>query len=166
MYDVESIWRGIKARCGGHGGNSYTSCEICDKWNKSFDSFSDWFFENIYVCRDERLEIDKDLFSNGRKIYSPETCCFLPKRINVALAYKKEKSNGLPCGVSMASNGKFVAMIHRGSGHLCKTFNTAEAASEFYKINKERNIRELALFYKNYLPDRIFETLMNYECKQ
>ena len=166
MYDVEQTWRSMRARCNGKGTRTHKDCKICDEWNDDFDSFVDWFFDNIYVCRDEKLELDKDLFSAEGKQYSPETCCFLPKRINVALAYKKKKSNGLPCGVSMASNGKFVAMIHRGNGHLCKTFNTAEAASEFYKINKERHIRELALFYKNYLPDMIFEALMNYECKQ
>lgn len=165
MYDVESIWRGIKLRCSGHGNTSYEDCKICYEWDKSLDAFTDWFFENIYFCGDEKLEIDKDLFSNGSKIYSPETCCFLPKRLNVELAYKKKKEANLPTGVKATESGKYIAIIHRGKGHLSKTFDYVEQANEFYKSNKERYIRELAEFYKKYLPDKIFDALINYKCE-
>lgn len=164
MYEVEKIWNGIKARANKGGNSSYENCKICDEWNNDFDSFAEWFFDNIYFCGDEKLEIDKDLFSNGEKIYSPETCCFLPKRINVMLAYKRKRESDLPTGVNLTANKKYIVTIHRGRGHLTKTFNSVEEAAEYYNSNKERYIRELAEFYKKYLPDRIYNKLITFKC--
>lgn len=164
-YDIERLWRGIKRRCQSSRKDAYRDCEICDEWKTNFDLFAEWCLDNLYICGDEKLEIDKDLFSQGKKVYSPETCCFLPKRLNTALAFRKEKSDGLPPGVHNAENGKYTAIIHRGHGHLFKTFSTVEEASDFYKSNKERHIRELALAYKRYLPEKIFDALWNYKCQ-
>ena len=39
------------------------------------------------------LEIDKDLLYEGNKIYSPETCCLIPKEINTTLNSKRHDKN-------------------------------------------------------------------------
>lgn len=164
-YDVEKIWRSMKARCYSSRLKNYEDCIVCEEWLHSYEAFMEWFLNNLYYCGEQKLELDKDLFSNGKKIYSPETCCLLPKRINVVLAFRKEKFDGLPTGVYLSNSGKYLTTIHKGIGHLSKTFDTVEEASEFYKTNKERHIRELALAYKKYLPEKIFDTLWNYKCQ-
>lgn len=62
---------------------TYRDCEVCEEWH-NFQNFAKWFEENWYEY-DYKLELDKDLLSNGSKLYSPETCVFLPKSINSAL---------------------------------------------------------------------------------
>lgn len=67
-----------------------------------------WFNQH-YV---EGFEIDKDLLSNkNKKLYSPETCVFLPREINRFLCKTTNKKSQLPLGVYV-SGGSIIA-IHR-----------------------------------------------------
>jgi hypothetical protein len=65
----------------------------------------------------------------------------------------------------MASNGKYVATVRSGSGHVTGTFQTVSDAAEFYAKNKERYIKRLAVAYERYLPGKIYDALMNYKCE-
>lgn len=158
-YSPKSTWNSMIARCKRQKG--YINCDVCEEWKSDYKSFEKWYFENLYYCGGQKLELDKDLFSNGSKIYSPETCCFLPKIINVSLAFKKSKIDGLPPGVHRSQSGKYYAMIHVGDRHLSKTFETVDEASNFYYENKKRHLKELAEYYKKYLPEKIFLRLID-----
>lgn len=61
---------------------------------KNYESFIHWCEENYYEVPNEEMNLDKDLFGDG-KIYSEETCCFLPKSINLALREKYFNKNKL-----------------------------------------------------------------------
>lgn len=164
MYNVESIWRSMKARCYSSNLPSYADCTVCKEWILDYKAFSNWFIENLYDCGGEKLELDKDLFSNGKKIYSPDTCCLLPRRINRALAYKKSSYSIFPTGITINSSGNYRASVCSGHSHLGKTFHTLDEAVEFYCKAKERNIKRLATAYENYIPDNIYNALMEYKC--
>ena len=41
------------------------------------------------------MDLDKDIKIEGNKIYSPETCMFIPKEINVVFSHKT-KTNHIP----------------------------------------------------------------------
>lgn len=64
---------------------NYENVRVCEDWF-NFQNFAKWFDENYVNCETEEFELDKDLFSNNDKIYSPETCCFLPSCINSFLS--------------------------------------------------------------------------------
>jgi predicted transport protein len=53
---------------------TYIGCIVCDEWH-NFNTFNTWFNEN-YI---DGFAIDKDIIIKNNKIYSPETCCFVPK---------------------------------------------------------------------------------------
>ena len=73
---------------------SYIDCCVSD----GFKDYSKWrkWYDN-YQYKHDGWQLDKDLLVKGNKIYSSETCVFLPHIINSALT----KSNKL--GVSILS---------------------------------------------------------------
>lgn len=72
---------------------TYKGCEVCDEW-LIFTNFKSWM-ENLDW---EGKELDKDIKGDG-KIYSPETCLFVSKRINTFVEWSTN-SRSTPRGVS------------------------------------------------------------------
>ena len=70
----------------------YTNTSISDGF-RSWDLFYEWAVSQK-GCNDIDqngcvYELDKDLLSQGEKVYSEDTCCFLPREINIALGNKQ-----------------------------------------------------------------------------
>jgi len=66
---------------------TYIGCSISEEfWN--FQNFAEWYNKNKYECS-YPLELDKDFLYEGNKIYSPSTCCLIPKEINNLINYKR-----------------------------------------------------------------------------
>lgn len=61
----------------------YQDCMVDERFH-NFQDFAKWMDENWYEY-DGMLELDKDLLLENNRIYSPDTCCFIPKEINIAL---------------------------------------------------------------------------------
>lgn len=66
---------------------SYIGC-IVDESFTNFQNFAEWYYRNKYDCN-YPLELDKDFLYEGNKIYSPKTCCLIPKEINNLINYKR-----------------------------------------------------------------------------
>ncbi len=92
-YDVRvyNLWTGILSRCYSkyklEKEPSYKGCVVCDKWMK-ISAFKadlptlpgyDMWLNNP----NKKISIDKDLRGNGKRIYSPETCCFVTLADNI-----------------------------------------------------------------------------------
>lgn len=61
--------------------SSYIGCSVHEDWH-NFQNFAKWYDENYYSIGNERIALDKDILVKGNKIYSPETCIFVPHNIN------------------------------------------------------------------------------------
>lgn len=142
---------------------SYKGCKVCKEWN-NYQEFTKWDNENYYEVGNEQMALDKDILCKGNKIYSPETCVYVPQSIN-KLFVKRDKCRGeYPIGVRKYGN-KFQARLCKGNEkeiHL-GLFNTPEEAFLAYKIAKEAYIKEVAEEYKDKIPYRLYEALMNYK---
>ena len=69
----------------------YKECEVDEEW-WNFQNFARWESENFYQVKGDVMCLDKDLLSEeGRKIYSPETCVYLPKQLNSVLPSNNPK---------------------------------------------------------------------------
>lgn len=86
---IYNKWRSILDRCYNPKNVMYyaygkLNVVVCQEW-LNFQNFAKWYEEN-YI---EGYEIDKDILCNilhkEIKIYSPETCLFLPKELNCFL---------------------------------------------------------------------------------
>ena len=154
------FWRHMMDRCyqEGYSSSYYDKVEVCEEWY-NFTTFKTWFKEHYVVG----FELDKDILQKGieNKIYSPNTCVFLPKEINCAITTHKNKFN-LPTGIRLSDNNKYDCKIHYKNTYINKRFDTLEEAVEFYNYNKRKIIESLIEKYKDQLEDRAIDGLRNY----
>lgn len=140
---------------------SYVGCTVCDEW-LNFQNFAEWFNQNYYEIPDETMELDKDILSNSNKIYSPDTCCFIPSYINCILCDRAGDRGDDPRGV-VYHQGKYeaTACVNKQQKYL-GSYDSAEEAFNVYKTVKEQEIKRVAELYKDYLPNKVYERLCNY----
>ena len=148
---------------------TYINCEVSEDWH-NFQNFGKWYDENYYEVNGERMCLDKDILVKHNKIYSPDACVFVPERINL-LFTKNDKDRGdSVIGTSSLKNGKYRVycnLINPETGkskykHL-GCYDTQEKAFEVYKYYKERNIKEVADYFKEQIPKKLYQALYNYE---
>ena len=128
-----------------------------------------WFNENYYKIAGEKMELDKDILYKGNKIYSRDTCIFVPQRINT-LFVKNDNARGKgPIGVDQLPSGNYIARCSNGFGkyiHL-GTYNTKEEAFHVYKNYKEKVIKEVIDSYEGKIPEPFYsklrKTMYNYK---
>lgn len=137
---------------------TYKDVTVCEEWH-NFQNFAKWFEDN-YV---EGFELDKDILVKGNKIYSPETCCFVPKEINSL--FKNYNNNLLPTGISYDKINKKYKVSIRINGKM-KTkgrYVTVEEAFKVYKTAKETYIKEVADKWKEQISDKVYQAMYNYK---
>ena len=88
--------------------HSKAYCKVCDEW-LTYSNFEKWFNKNYK----EGQQLDKDILFEGNKLYSPETCCFVPSDINTMMITRQTKKSCLPTGVSEVKSGKYQAVSGR-----------------------------------------------------
>lgn len=138
---------------------TYNGCSVSDEW-KFYSNFAKWY-EIHYI---NGWELDKDLLVKGNKIYSADTCCFLPREINAFLTSKRSSRGIYPIGVALSNDKKkFIATLGCLEKPHLGTFNTVEDAFNAYKKAKEDKAKDLANKWKNQLDPRAYEALYNYQ---
>lgn len=105
-------WKSMLKRCYGPSGvndNSYLDSSVCDEWHR-FSVFEAWMLSQPWEGRD----LDKDFLSLRCKLYSPQTCAFVPKEINYFLGSSPSRKGQWPLGVSYSEQrGKYSAYVRR-----------------------------------------------------
>ena len=157
----------------------YYDCSVDPRWH-CFAVFEEWFIqqEQRHFKEDygvgRRWSIDKDILVRGNKIYSPETCCFVPNEVNAAVTKPKRRTThiDLPEGVGIikpkttGSKIGYTARAHSGTTdkeRYLGYYNTPEKAFKVYKRAKENHIKSLAEKWKGKIDDKVYEALINWE---
>lgn len=161
-------WHGMIQRCYSEEIQekfpTYKDCSVVDEWH-CFQVFSAWYDENFYDCG-QRMNLDKDIISKGNKIYSPDTCIFVPQYINkLFLKGKSIKESELPTGVFFYKiTNRYVARCNNGSGKsiTISYHNSIEEAFQAYKKFKEKHIKQIANEYKDKIPEKLYNSMINY----
>ena len=140
----------------------YKGCTVCEEW-LNYSNFKVWYDKDKIAGMS--LDLDKDILFKGNKVYSPETCCFVPHAINTLFLNGKKNRGGLPLGVHFdKSKGKYRAeMSFMGRQVKLGTFGTAEAAFARYKEYKEDFIQDMAGQYREEIPDRVYKAMVGWE---
>lgn len=99
--DAFDTWHNMIYRCYSGKIKQYRDVEVCTEWH-NFANFAEWYknhSENIEHTH-RKLCLDKDLFAQGnKKIYSPQTCCFLPNELNAFVNALKIKDRKIPANI-------------------------------------------------------------------
>ena len=143
---------------------TYVGCK-CSENFKSYEYFYEWCHKQIGFGN-VNFELDKDLLIKGNKVYSENTCVFIPSEINLLLT-KCEASRGEHLiGVSWNSRDKtFKVQVRKNKGkrEYLGLFKTEIEAFSAYKIAKEAFVKEQANKWKSQIDDRAYNALMNYQ---
>jgi len=169
IYDT---WHSMLQRCYSEEYHkkypTYKDCIVCDEWY-NFQNFAKWYYDNYYKVDEERMELDKDILFKHNKIYSPETCIFVPQTINLLFTKRNNDRGESVIGTSPV-NGKYVvhcSLINprtgKSKGGYLGRYNSQEEGFKIYKYYKERNIKEVADYFKDRIPNELYDTLYNYE---
>lgn len=163
-----STWSGMFRRCYNENERnklpSYEGCSVDPKWH-CFQDFGVWFDENYNSETMKGWHLDKDILKKNNKVYSPQTCCFVPVQINCLFVKSNNIRGNLPIGVSLIiKSGKFSATIKKNNiSYRLGTFKTPEEAFQAYKTAKEAWIKEVADFWRPLIGEDVYFALMNYQ---
>lgn len=138
---------------------TYDDCGVSENF-KTFQYFAEWCHSQIGFGNDG-WQLDKDILVKGNKIYSEDTCVFVPKEINMWIQNKRSNRGGLPVGVSYhKDSGKYVAQcgINGTRVHL-GIYNNPEEAFEAYAARKSEHLKERAEYWKSQIDVRLYDAL-------
>lgn len=146
---------------------NYKGCSVAEIWH-NFQNFAKWYDENHYQIADQEMNLDKDILVKGNKVYSPEVCVFVPKKINTLFIKSNTKRGNLPIGVLYRKDiikNPYSASCGDGNGKQFKvgSFDKPEKAFEAYKTAKEKVIKQIAEEYKDRIPNKLYEAMRKYE---
>lgn len=160
-YDT---WRGLLKRCYCRRSQmrnpTYIGCQASEGF-RNYSYFYEWCQGQVGFGR-EGFQLDKDLIFKGNKLYSGDTCLFLPRELNTLLISCKDHRGAFPIGV-FACKGKFRAECNTDKPfRFIGYFNTPELAFQAYKQAKEAFIKLQAEKWKALIDPRAYAALMAY----
>lgn len=135
---------------------TYKDVGLSEEWH-NFQNFAKWFEEN-YV---EGWQLDKDIICPQCKIYSPETCAFVPPEINGMFTSSKSYRGDYPIGVIKVKN-KYFEAYYKGR-YLGYSNNDPIETFNMYKNAKEKDVKEKAELHKDRLKPEVYEAMINYQ---
>ena len=164
VHKYYKIWHGMLTRCYDPKFHekrpTYDGCKVED-YLLNFQHMCEWLENNYYEIPGEQMCLDKDILCKGNKIYSRETCIFVPKRINNLFVKSDNRRGDYPIGVSDLPSGDYQVNCSNGYGKLIPlgTYSTKEEAFQAYKEYKEKVIKEVIDSYEGKIPEPFYSRL-------
>ena len=104
---------------------TYAGCTVSDNF-KNFTFFKNWCNKQVGFG-EKYFSLDKDILLKGNKLYSEDTCAFVPRELNNLLTLRKASRGNLPIGVTPSRSNilKYTAKVTIfGKGVVLGDFNT------------------------------------------
>jgi hypothetical protein len=111
---------------------TYKDVTVCKEWHL-FTTFKAWMEQQDW----EGNQIDKDLLLPGNKIYSPETCVFVSRQVNMFLVDSGAARGEYKIGVCWdRRRGKYMARCFTGKQEYLGYFASEEEAHKAWLTRK------------------------------
>ena len=167
-----NLWRDMLRRCYSETFQkkhpTYEGCKVSNNF-LHYEYFYEWCHKQVGFANDGNgnpFQLDKDLLIKGNKVYSEDSCVFLPNEINSLLTRREALRGKHLIGVHWCNTKKaFVAQVRKNKGkseHL-GLFKTEMEAFKAYKTAKESFVKEQATKWKSQIDERAYLALINYE---
>lgn len=141
---------------------TYKGCTVSEEW-LCFQNFAKWYENNYYKIENETMCLDKDILVKDNKIYSSETCCFVPQSINKLFTKRQNHRGKYPIGVTYKINDKFSSNCNiNGKRKFLGYFDNELDAFNAYKNYKENIIKNTANKYKDKIPKTLYNAMCNW----
>lgn len=161
-----NLWENMLERCYSKRLHTrrptYIGCSVSDNF-KHYSYFYQWCQTQVGFGL-EGSDLDKDIVLRGNKIYSEDTCVFVPYEINTFFTDCVASRGEYPIGVSFhKTTGKYVARCRvNGMQKHLGLFISPEEAHIAYKQFKQNLCRELALEWKFKIDNRVYTAMMHW----
>lgn len=160
-----SVYYSMRQRCipAQRKGNAvlrYEGVKLHRDW-ATFQPFAIWYSQQ--PGSNLKYELDKDLLLPGNRVYGPERCCLIPRKLNAAI---KIPTNTLRLPGARKIKGQWQAYgyVDGTPKHLGRVESEAEAHS-LWTVHKEAHIKSLAEEYKQTISQAAYDALMKWTVK-
>lgn len=135
-------WKDMLRRCYSSSYHRANSGFVIEDWHR-FSVFKAWMEKQDW----EGNQLDKDILVVGNKLYSPETCAFIPKRINMLIG-KINPSASFSGFIGVTVEKRTKRMTYRAEGSKL-SFKDAATAHKFWQLRKANHIEQAVSWYSN-----------------
>lgn len=144
---------------------TYKGCTVAEEWH-DFGVFDTWFKNNYpldLANQGIKFQLDKDLKVKGNKIYSSETCVFLPSKVNGFLTNNQSTNTSGFTGVDY-SRGRFQARttdFDTGRRIYLGSSQDKAKAGRLYIEGRKKQAEKVKNLLRNlnYLPEYIIQNI-------
>ena len=153
-------WTGMLERCYSDKYHqkkpTYKDCYVDSKW-LVFSVFKLWMQNQDWIGK----ELDKDILFQNNKVYSPCTCTFVSREVNLLLNKNKSIRGDYPIGVHFCKTSQsYIACVKiKGKSKYIGTYSTPSLAHEAYKSVKYKIIKSIA---SKQVDRRLRDALLSY----
>lgn len=134
MCPFYKIWKSMLHRCYGKKqlkyNQAYVGCTVDHSW-QVFSNFRKWMETKVWQNR----ELDKDLKCSGNRVYSADTCLFVPKVVNNFFIGCEDPKRGVCWDTA---GNRWIARCGTGTrtGRWTRYFKTEAEALTAYRKQK------------------------------
>lgn len=132
---------------------------VCEEW-LHYSNFKEWYDRHYYEVEGEKVALDKDIFSENNKIYSPKTCIFVPQKINALFMSVGEKKDNLPRGVLFRSGKYESSILINGTKKYLGRYDSIEEAKNAYDKERSKYVRGVVEQYQDKIPKKVYNKLI------
>lgn len=150
---IYKVWATMIERCYNNKLTIYEFVTVCEEW-KCFQNFAEWYENNYDSGVMEGWYLDKDLFSNNPKQYSPSTCSFLPPAINALLGFIHSDFT-----IKKINGNYYSMLIVGGKRNFSKPCVTEKECADYYTIKKELQAKDILEKYQKNLNIKIIDKI-------
>lgn len=144
-----------------HKHPTYSDVNCCDDWLVFSKFLKDLTcMDNFEKLKNDKWVLDKDILSEGNKLYSKDTCCIIPVKLNAFLTQRDAKRSQDGIGVFKTKNGKYRSSISFfGKTKNLGTYENSLEASTAYKKARIDYLKILINEYSDFLKEDVVEAL-------
>lgn len=148
-----AVWYEMLKRCYTGSKSCYEIVTVCEEWH-NFQNFAGWY----YTYHQADFHLDKDLRKFGSKVYSPDTCSFVPCEVN-GFAPRLPKERKYTTGVNKKRRAFTASSFKEGAQHYIGRYTSEDEAYNAYCMYKKCVAKQLALKWVDYLHTEVYNNL-------